>query len=96
MLPQIIQHPAKSDCRWFSVVPLCRPNPTHSQQVDGCSTKLSNCKAYCVRYRVCQQHLSAVSVLLKGVESRFCQQCGRFHDLSEFDGAKRCAGWLVG
>jgi len=62
------------------------------QQVDGCSTKLSNCKAYCVRYRVCQPHLSAVSVLLNGVESRFCQQCGRFHELSEFDGNKRWAG----
>jgi hypothetical protein len=58
-------------------------------QVDGCSARLSNCKAYCVRYRVCQQHLGAAAVLIDGVQSRFCQQCGRFEELSEFDGAKR-------
>lgn len=58
-------------------------------QVDGCSSKLSNCKAYCVRYRVCQQHLAAPSVPLQGIDHRFCQQCGRFQELSEFDGTKR-------
>jgi hypothetical protein len=75
---------------------ICRVSKLHNSfcthtmlQVDGCSAKLSNCKAYCVRYRVCQQHLGAAAVLIDGVQSRFCQQCGRFEELSEFDGAKR-------
>lgn len=60
-------------------------------QVDGCSTKLAPGKAYCMRYRVCQQHLSAPMVLINNTQSRFCQQCGRFQELEEFDGPKRCA-----
>jgi hypothetical protein len=64
-------------------------------QVDGCSTKLAPGKAYCMRYRVCQQHLSAPMVLINNTQSRFCQQCGRFQELEEFDGPKRCAWtWL--
>jgi hypothetical protein len=63
--------------------------PTAVSQVDGCSARLSNCKGYYQRYRVCQQHLAAESVFIDGVESRFCQQCGRFQELSEFDDTKR-------
>eukprot|EP00879_Flechtneria_rotunda_P001859 GHRR01002029.1.p1 GENE.GHRR01002029.1~~GHRR01002029.1.p1 ORF type:complete len:1024 (+),score=391.87 GHRR01002029.1:434-3505(+) len=58
-------------------------------QVDGCKAKLSNCKQYCVRYRVCQSHLQATQVNLAGQPSRFCQQCGKLHALEEFDGKKR-------
>lgn len=63
-------------------------------QVDGCSTKLAPGKAYCMRYRVCQQHLSAPMVLINNTQSRFCQQCGRFQELEEFDGPKRCGHGL--
>ncbi|WIA20148.1 hypothetical protein OEZ85_005998 [Tetradesmus obliquus] len=58
-------------------------------QVDGCKSKLSNCKPYCVRYRVCPAHLAAAQVQLQGETSRFCQQCGKFHAIEEFDGNKR-------
>jgi hypothetical protein len=29
------------------------------------------------------------SIVRDGVHQRFCQQCGRFHPLQDFDGAKR-------
>ncbi|PNG99373.1 Squamosa promoter-binding-like protein 9, partial [Tetrabaena socialis] len=31
----------------------------------------------------------ASMVMRDGIEQRFCQQCGRFHGLTEFDGTKR-------
>ena len=30
-------------------------------------------------------------VMLRGLPQRFCQQCGTFHPISEFDADKRCA-----
>lgn len=47
------------------------------------------CKPYCLRYRVCPAHLNAAVVELDGVASRFCQQCGKFHRLEDFDGSKK-------
>ncbi len=44
------------------------------------------------RYRICKAHLKAPALMVDGVPQRFCQQCGRFHELSEFDGEKRCVG----
>ena len=41
------------------------------------------------RYRICKAHLKSPALLVDGVPQRFCQQCGRFHDLGEFDGEKR-------
>lgn len=41
------------------------------------------------RYRVCESHLKMLSLMVDGKPSRFCQQCGRFHELHEFDGNKR-------
>ncbi|KAF8057876.1 SPL3 [Scenedesmus sp. PABB004] len=56
-------------------------------QVEGCTARLS--KAYCLRYRVCQVHLTAPCVELHGSRVRFCQKCGRFEALDAFDGTKR-------
>jgi hypothetical protein len=41
------------------------------------------------RYRVCEEHLRTPQLMIEGVSSRFCQQCGKFEPLSSFDGAKR-------
>lgn len=48
-------------------------------------------KEYYQRYRICEEHLKLSSLLKDGVQQRFCQQCGRFHLLAEFDGDKRHA-----
>ncbi|PSC70905.1 2,4-dihydroxyhept-2-ene-1,7-dioic acid aldolase [Micractinium conductrix] len=38
---------------------------------------------------VCREHATAAEVDRDGVPSRFCQQCGRFHELAAFDGHQR-------
>lgn len=45
--------------------------------------------AFFKRYRICRVHAAAEEVEREGVPSRFCQQCGRFHALSDFDGPQR-------
>ncbi|CAN6472560.1 unnamed protein product [Victoria cruziana] len=60
-----------------------------SCMVDGCSADLSACKDYHKRHKVCEAHSKAVKVKVEGVEKRFCQQCSKFHALSEFDEVKR-------
>jgi len=57
--------------------------------VEGCSGSLKALKEYHQRYKICEYHLKVTSIIREGVRQRFCQQCGRFHDLSEFDGDKR-------
>eukprot|EP00955_Chlamydomonas_euryale_P047590 353725-Chlamydomonas_euryale.AAC.3 len=37
----------------------------------------------------CTWTLQAHSITKDGIPMRFCQQCGRFHHLNEFDGEKR-------
>lgn len=58
-------------------------------QVDGCLTDLTGLKEYHNRYKICQYHLKIPSIVREGSKQRFCQQCGRFHNLNEFDGDKR-------
>ncbi|KAG2490036.1 hypothetical protein HYH03_011501 [Edaphochlamys debaryana] len=58
-------------------------------QVEGCGHDLANEKGYYQRYRVCEPHLKLLSISVDGKQCRFCQQCGRFHELAEFDGNKR-------
>ncbi|EFJ44308.1 hypothetical protein VOLCADRAFT_64981, partial [Volvox carteri f. nagariensis] len=57
--------------------------------VKDCSVDLSSCKAYYRRFRICERHLKTLSLCIEGKLSRFCQQCGRFHGLEEFEGSKR-------
>jgi hypothetical protein len=58
-------------------------------QVEGCSEDLSCAKSYFQRFKVCSEHLKMFSLLVDGKPSRFCQQCGKFHELTAFDGKKR-------
>ncbi|KAF5801939.1 putative transcription factor SBP family [Helianthus annuus] len=58
-------------------------------QVEGCNLDLSSAKEYYKKHQVCENHSKSSKVVLGGVERRFCQQCSRFHGLSEFDGKKR-------
>ncbi|XP_073002739.1 squamosa promoter-binding-like protein 16 [Typha latifolia] len=57
--------------------------------VEGCKSDLSNCREYHRRHKVCEIHSKTPVVIVDGQEQRFCQQCSRFHLLSEFDEAKR-------
>ncbi|XP_047963224.1 squamosa promoter-binding-like protein 12 isoform X1 [Salvia hispanica] len=58
-------------------------------QVEGCNTDLSLAKEYHRKHRVCDSHSKCPKVTVGGCERRFCQQCSRFHSLSEFDEKKR-------
>ncbi|PKA46453.1 Squamosa promoter-binding-like protein 7 [Apostasia shenzhenica] len=72
-----------------SVVPRC--------QVEGCDKALADAKDYHKRHKVCEMHSKAPRVVVLGAEQRFCQQCSRFHAISEFDDAKRsCRRRLAG
>mmetsp|Transcript_24654 Transcript_24654/g.58672 ORF Transcript_24654/g.58672 Transcript_24654/m.58672 type:complete len:633 (-) Transcript_24654:240-2138(-) len=58
-------------------------------QVPGCEAELSELKIYNQRYRVCKFHLKTDATIINGVAQRFCQQCSKFHELSEFDAGRR-------
>ncbi|CAN8254450.1 unnamed protein product [Cochlearia groenlandica] len=58
-------------------------------QVEGCRMDLTNAKTYYTRHKVCNFHSKSSKVIVSGVHQRFCQQCSRFHLLSEFDLEKR-------
>ncbi|KAH6798459.1 hypothetical protein C2S51_034943 [Perilla frutescens var. frutescens] len=57
--------------------------------VEGCNIDLSTAKEYHRKHRVCDIHSKCPKVVVGGLERRFCQQCSRFHNLSEFDDKKR-------
>uniref|UniRef100_A0A2N9FJB1 SBP-type domain-containing protein n=1 Tax=Fagus sylvatica TaxID=28930 RepID=A0A2N9FJB1_FAGSY len=66
-------------------------------QVEGCHVALINAKDYHRRHKVCEMHSKAPKVVVLGLEQRFCQQCSRFHAVSEFDESKRsCRRRLAG
>ncbi|KAM7517404.1 hypothetical protein LguiA_006987 [Lonicera macranthoides] len=66
-------------------------------QVDNCKEDLSNAKDYHRRHKVCDLHSKATQALVSKQLQRFCQQCSRFHPLSEFDEGKRsCRRRLAG
>lgn len=66
-------------------------------QVDNCSEDLSKSKDYHRRHKVCELHSKATKALVGKQMQRFCQQCSRFHPLSEFDEGKRsCRRRLAG
>ncbi|GER53850.1 squamosa promoter-binding protein 2 [Striga asiatica] len=65
--------------------------------VEECGAGLEGFKKYYQRHRVCVVHSKSPVVLVDGLRQRFCQQCSRFHELSEFDSTKRsCRRRLVG
>ncbi|PRQ57462.1 putative transcription factor SBP family [Rosa chinensis] len=66
-------------------------------QVEGCHVALVSAKEYHRRHKVCEMHSKASKVVVLGLEQRFCQQCSRFHVVSEFDESKRsCRRRLAG
>ncbi|XP_044492491.1 squamosa promoter-binding-like protein 7 [Mangifera indica] len=66
-------------------------------QVEGCHVTLADAKDYHRRHKVCEMHSKAPKVVVLGLEQRFCQQCSRFHVVSEFDNSKRsCRRRLAG
>ncbi|CAL1356910.1 unnamed protein product [Linum trigynum] len=66
-------------------------------QAENCTTDLVDAKPYHRRHKVCEYHSKAQVVLVAGMRQRFCQQCSRFHELSEFDDMKRsCRRRLAG
>ncbi|OMP04838.1 Transcription factor, SBP-box [Corchorus capsularis] len=66
-------------------------------QADECGADLRDAKQYHRRHKVCQPHAKAAFAFVKGIRQRFCQQCSRFHELSQFDGTKRsCRDRLAG
>ncbi|XP_052206564.1 squamosa promoter-binding protein 1-like [Diospyros lotus] len=66
-------------------------------QAEKCTADLSDAKQYHRRHRVCELHAKAPVVMIAGIRQRFCQQCSRFHEISEFDENKRsCRRRLAG
>ncbi|GLT42027.1 hypothetical protein SLA2020_160510 [Shorea laevis] len=58
-------------------------------QVPGCEADIRELKGYHRRHRVCLRCANASAVLIDGENKRYCQQCGKFHVLSDFDEGKR-------
>ncbi|KAL4855424.1 Mitogen-activated protein kinase kinase kinase 9 [Chlorella vulgaris] len=54
-----------------------------------CGTDLRSSRMFNMRFRVCAEHAQAESVVVSGVRQRFCQQCGRFHNIELFDATMR-------
>ncbi|KAH7832876.1 hypothetical protein Vadar_000955 [Vaccinium darrowii] len=67
----------------------CQSTPSPRCQVEGCNLDLSSAKEYHRKHKVCESHSKFSKVVVGGLERRFCQQCSRFHSLSEFDEKKR-------
>ncbi|KAK1306063.1 Squamosa promoter-binding-like protein 15 [Acorus calamus] len=66
-------------------------------QVDDCKADLTGAKDYHRRHKVCEYHSKTTKALVAKQMQRFCQQCSRFHPLSEFDEGKRsCRRRLAG
>ncbi|GAB2301186.1 single stranded nucleic acid binding protein [Dionaea muscipula] len=66
-------------------------------QADGCNADLTYAKKYHRRHKVCEFHAKAPFVIVSGIQQRFCQQCSKFHEISEFDDMKRsCRRRLAG
>ncbi|OEL24112.1 Squamosa promoter-binding-like protein 9 [Dichanthelium oligosanthes] len=58
-------------------------------QVPECGADIRELKGYHRRHRVCLRCAHAAAVMLDGVQKRYCQQCGKFHVLQDFDEDKR-------
>ncbi|CAN7078556.1 unnamed protein product [Brassica oleracea var. botrytis] len=69
--------------------PVSQKLQTPHCQVEGCNLDLSSAKDYHRKHRICENHSKFPKVIVSGLERRFCQQCSRFHCLSEFDEKKR-------
>ncbi|KAK9831502.1 hypothetical protein WJX81_003281 [Elliptochloris bilobata] len=57
-------------------------------QVAGCERALNTLSTYHQRCRICDRHIKLASFEHRGRQQRFCQQCGRCHELVCFEGVK--------
>ncbi len=71
------------------LLPCAPPLLPRLPQVDGCTIEVGAMKDYHSRYKICEVHLKASVVQKGGQPHRFCQQCGKFQSLEDFDGEKR-------
>ena len=53
----------------------------------ACCTPGTSCRAHESKHPTLHEQVN--SIIREGRRQRFCQQCGRFHDLTSFDGDKR-------
>ncbi|EOA37897.1 hypothetical protein CARUB_v10009364mg [Capsella rubella] len=81
LTPSVVARKKSKSCGQSMQVPRC--------QIDGCDLDLSTAKDYHRKHRVCEKHSKCPKVTVSGLERRFCQQCSRFHAVSEFDEKKR-------
>jgi len=58
-------------------------------QVPECGKSLTDMKRYYKRYKICPEHMEMDYMEVEGHKIRFCQQCGRFQSLDDFDGVKK-------
>ncbi|KAK9824970.1 hypothetical protein WJX81_000184 [Elliptochloris bilobata] len=58
-------------------------------QVESCGRDLNALSTYHQRCRICEVHLKLTSFEHRGKQQRFCQQCGRCHELACFEGVRR-------
>ncbi|KAL3695527.1 hypothetical protein R1sor_009603 [Riccia sorocarpa] len=66
-----------------------RSKPVPRCQVQLCGAELTNLKGYHQRHRVCLRCAHATRVMLRNQPHRYCQQCGKFHPICDFDEGKR-------
>uniref|UniRef100_A0A7N0TJC8 SBP-type domain-containing protein n=2 Tax=Kalanchoe fedtschenkoi TaxID=63787 RepID=A0A7N0TJC8_KALFE len=78
-------------------LPSWNPQPLSLCQVENCTADMSDAKQYHRRHKVCEFHAKVQIAVVAGLQQRFCQQCSRFHLVSEFDEFKRsCRRRLAG
>ena len=63
-------------------------------QVEGCTANLTRLREYYQRYHVCEHHSKQPSISFHATDGgvvvkRFCQRCGRFQEMDEFEGSRR-------
>lgn len=82
-------HPEAELERGFAI-PRRSPGGAPHCQVAGCSRPLHNDPIrYYKKFKICRYHSNVDSIVLDGQVVRFCQQCGRFQPLEDFDCARK-------
>ena len=56
---------------------------------DGCKADISQLKEYYRRRKLCEECINSREIQYGGCSMRFCQQCSKLHNMTEFDGPKR-------
>ncbi|KAK9802705.1 hypothetical protein WJX73_009233 [Symbiochloris irregularis] len=58
-------------------------------QVEGCGRLLTSLSIYHQRCHICEVHIKMPAFQREGRLQRFCQRCGRCHEIGRFDGKRR-------